>query len=94
MLKTVTEIRLSPPRRRPNEASPLAGGQTAATAGVNRARAMPHPIVAALSSGAALVAGGILMAELLAEPAAPETPEPIFEGRVYLNPGGVKSRRS
>jgi drug/metabolite transporter (DMT)-like permease len=37
-------------------------------------------------SGAALVVGGILIAELLAEPAAPEAPEPIFEGRVYFKP--------
>lgn len=36
--------------------------------------------------GAALVIGGILMAELLAEPAAPEAPEPIFEGRIYFKP--------
>ena len=36
--------------------------------------------------GAALVIGGILLAELLAEPAAPEAPEPIYEGRVYFRP--------
>ena len=36
--------------------------------------------------GAALVVGGILLAELLAEPAAPEAPEPIFEGRIYFKP--------
>ena len=36
--------------------------------------------------GAGLVVGGILIAELLAEPAAPEAPEPIFEGRVYFKP--------
>jgi drug/metabolite transporter (DMT)-like permease len=36
--------------------------------------------------GAALVVGGILVAELLAEPAAPEAPEPIFEGRIYFKP--------
>lgn len=36
--------------------------------------------------GAALVVGGILMAELLGEPAAPEAPEPIFEGRIYFKP--------
>lgn len=36
--------------------------------------------------GAALVVGGILIAELLAEPAAPEAPEPIFEGRIYFKP--------
>src|SRR6516165_7947253 len=28
----------------------------------------------------------ILLAELLAEPAAPEAPEPIFEGRIYFKP--------
>jgi hypothetical protein len=33
-----------------------------------------------MGKGAALVVGGILIAELLAEPAAPEVPEPIFEG--------------
>ena len=36
--------------------------------------------------GAALVVGGILLAELLAETAAPEAPEPIFEGRIYFKP--------
>ena len=36
--------------------------------------------------GAALVITGILLAELLAEPAAPEAPEPIFEGRIYFKP--------
>jgi drug/metabolite transporter (DMT)-like permease len=36
--------------------------------------------------GAGLVVAGILVAELLAEPAAPEAPEPIFEGRVYFKP--------
>lgn len=36
--------------------------------------------------GASLVVGGILLAELLAEPAAPEAPEPIFEGRIYFKP--------
>ena len=36
--------------------------------------------------GAVLVVGGILLAELLAEPAAPEAPEPIFEGRIYFKP--------
>jgi drug/metabolite transporter (DMT)-like permease len=36
--------------------------------------------------GAGLVVVGIMLAELLAEPAAPETPEPIFEGRVYFKP--------
>jgi hypothetical protein len=29
---------------------------------------------------------GILLAELLAEPAAPEAAEPIFEGRIYFKP--------
>ncbi len=36
--------------------------------------------------GAALVVSGILVAELLGEPAAPEAPEPIFEGRIYFKP--------
>ena len=36
--------------------------------------------------GAGLIVGGILLAELLAEPAAPEAPEPIFEGRIYFKP--------
>lgn len=36
--------------------------------------------------GAALIVLGILVAELLAEPAAPEAPEPIFEGRIYFKP--------
>ena len=36
--------------------------------------------------GAGLVVGGIVIAELLGEPAAPEAPEPIFEGRVYFKP--------
>lgn len=36
--------------------------------------------------GAGLVVLGILLAELLAEPAAPEAPEPIFEGRIYFKP--------
>ena len=37
-------------------------------------------------TGGTLVVGGILIAELLGEPAAPEAPEPIFEGRVYFKP--------
>jgi drug/metabolite transporter (DMT)-like permease len=36
--------------------------------------------------GAAMVVGGITLAELLAEPAAPEAPEPIFDGRIYFKP--------
>ena len=36
--------------------------------------------------GAGLVVLGILMAELLGAPAAPESPEPIFEGRIYFKP--------
>jgi len=36
--------------------------------------------------GAGLVVTGILVAELLGEPAAAEAPEPIFEGRVYFKP--------
>ena len=36
--------------------------------------------------GAGLVVIGILIAELLGAPAAPESPEPIFEGRIYFKP--------
>jgi drug/metabolite transporter (DMT)-like permease len=36
--------------------------------------------------GACLVVAGILVAELLGEPAAAEAPEPIYEGRVYFRP--------
>ena len=36
--------------------------------------------------GASLVVLGIVIAELLGEPAAPEAPEPIFEGRIYFKP--------
>lgn len=36
--------------------------------------------------GAGLVILGILIAELLGAPAAPESPEPIFEGRIYFKP--------
>jgi len=36
--------------------------------------------------GAGMVVAGIMIAELLAEPAAPEAPEPIYEGRVYFKP--------
>lgn len=36
--------------------------------------------------GACLVVAGIVLAELLAEPAAAEAPEPIFAGRVYFEP--------
>ncbi len=36
--------------------------------------------------GAALVVFGILIAELLGPAAAPEAPEPIFEGRIYFRP--------
>ena len=36
--------------------------------------------------GAGLVGAGILLAELLAEPAAAEAAEPIFEGRIYFKP--------
>jgi len=34
--------------------------------------------------GAIFVLGGILLAELLGPPAAPESPEPVFEGRIYF----------
>jgi drug/metabolite transporter (DMT)-like permease len=36
--------------------------------------------------GAGLVVLGIVIAELLGAPAAPESPEPIFEGRIYFKP--------
>ena len=36
--------------------------------------------------GASLVIAGIVIAELLGAPAAPESPEPIFEGRIYFKP--------
>jgi drug/metabolite transporter (DMT)-like permease len=36
--------------------------------------------------GAGLVVGGILIAELLGAPTAPEAPEPVFEGRIYFKP--------
>jgi drug/metabolite transporter (DMT)-like permease len=36
--------------------------------------------------GAAFVLAGILIAELLGPPAAPESPEPTVEGRVYFEP--------
>lgn len=34
--------------------------------------------------GAGLIVGGIVIAELLGEPAAPEAPEPVYEGRTYF----------
>jgi drug/metabolite transporter (DMT)-like permease len=36
--------------------------------------------------GAGMVIVGILIAELMGAPAAPESPEPIFEGRIYFKP--------
>ncbi|MFI5058500.1 MAG: DMT family transporter [Candidatus Acidiferrales bacterium] len=36
--------------------------------------------------GAVLIFAGILIAELLGPPAAPESPEPVFVGRVYFQP--------
>jgi drug/metabolite transporter (DMT)-like permease len=36
--------------------------------------------------GAGLVVIGILIAELLGAPTAPEAPEPVFEGRIYFKP--------
>ena len=36
--------------------------------------------------GAVFVLGGILVAEMLGPPAAPESPEPTFEGRIYFEP--------
>jgi drug/metabolite transporter (DMT)-like permease len=46
---------------------------------VIRERLSPRSIV-----GAAFVLCGILLAELLGAPAAPESPEPVFEGRIYF----------
>ncbi|HUL32382.1 MAG TPA: DMT family transporter [Candidatus Eisenbacteria bacterium] len=37
-------------------------------------------------AGAGMVAAGILLAELLGAPTAPESPEPVFEGRIYFKP--------
>lgn len=42
--------------------------------------------------GAVLVFAGILIAELLGPPAAPESPEPVFEGRVYFQPWWQRQR--
>jgi drug/metabolite transporter (DMT)-like permease len=42
--------------------------------------------------GAVFVLAGILIAELLGPPAAPESPEPIFEGRVYFQPWWQRQR--
>lgn len=36
--------------------------------------------------GAIMVVAGIVIAELMGAPAAPESPEPIFEGRIYFKP--------
>jgi drug/metabolite transporter (DMT)-like permease len=36
--------------------------------------------------GAAFVLAGILVAELFGPPAAPESPEPVFVGRIYFEP--------
>src|SRR5215831_11719839 len=36
--------------------------------------------------GAALVVAGIVLAELIGAPTAPEAPEPVFEGRIYFKP--------
>jgi drug/metabolite transporter (DMT)-like permease len=36
--------------------------------------------------GAVFVLAGILVAELLGPPAAPESPEPTYEGRIYFEP--------
>jgi drug/metabolite transporter (DMT)-like permease len=36
--------------------------------------------------GAGLVVAGIVLAELLGAPTAPEAPEPVFEGRIYFRP--------
>jgi drug/metabolite transporter (DMT)-like permease len=36
--------------------------------------------------GAGLVVAGIVLAELLGAPTAPESPEPVFEGKIYFKP--------
>jgi hypothetical protein len=36
--------------------------------------------------GALFVLAGIFVAEIPGPPAAPESPEPIFEGRIYFQP--------
>jgi len=36
--------------------------------------------------GAGMVVAGIVLAELLGAPTAPEAPEPLFEGRIYFKP--------
>jgi drug/metabolite transporter (DMT)-like permease len=36
--------------------------------------------------GAGLVVAGIVLAELLGAPTAPESAEPVFEGRIYFKP--------
>ena len=47
---------------------------------------MGERLLARSMLGAAFVLGGILLAELLGSPVAPESPEPIFEGRIYFEP--------
>ena len=42
--------------------------------------------------GAVFVFLGILIAELLGPPAATESPEPVFEGRVYFQPWWQRQR--
>jgi hypothetical protein len=42
--------------------------------------------------GAVFVFVGILIAELLGPPAAPESREPVFEGRVYFQPRWQRQR--
>jgi drug/metabolite transporter (DMT)-like permease len=41
--------------------------------------------------GAGLVVTGIVLAELLGAPTAPEAPEPVFEGRIYFKPWWKKT---
>lgn len=48
-------------------------------------------LTARAMKGAGLVVGGILIAELLGAPTAPEAPEPVFEGRIYFKPWWTKS---
>jgi drug/metabolite transporter (DMT)-like permease len=42
--------------------------------------------------GAVFVLAGILIAELLGPPVAPESPEPVFEGRIYFQPWWQRQR--
>ena len=43
-------------------------------------------LTARAMKGAGMVVAGIVLAELLGAPTAPESPEPVFEGRIYFKP--------